>query len=1202
MQTRLRFSGIPSFVCVLSCMLLAAVLTAQAQEARTMNAPPREYGPWNAEIAAGGTGLTYGMADDDLLLKADAPWTLEAWVNPGDAATATELVGGMGAPDDEYSRYLGLAPGKAVLYLGQSNALEGPAAIAPGTWHLLAASFDGKEFRLYVDGEQVAATGLLEPGQTTGGLLLGSVSPTVEIGPAPEPAYFTGLRSPDEPQLGHFGGKVYGLTILRDALTPDAIRASAGTHPDFALPVYDQGSKPWPVQTRGQAGFRAPQSPDEMPHSRAPFQQPKAIPAPSGPAVTAEGQGRDLWRIDGGWKLSAAPQVAAEGAQVSGPDFSTKDWYAAVVPGTVLTTLVDRGVYPNPYYGLNNMAIPETLNKQDYWYRTEFRGPEAARGKRLTLTFEGINYKAEVWLNGQRLGAIKGAFIRGVFDVTGILKPGKMNVLAVRVSPPPHPGIPQEQSMKGGPGPNGGYMCLDGPTFVDTEGWDWIPAIRDRDTGIWQPVMLRATEDVKIGDPHVVTTLPLPSLSSAKVDITVPLTVAGDKPVHAKLNAQFEGVTVTKEVDLQPGDNMVKLTPAEFAQLDVQNPRLWWPNGYGPANLYHLKLTADVDGRTSDTKELQFGIREVTYELSLLNPTGHLVRVNFSPTAAHDADETQPVIDGTHQGIRDIPVADAPPPNAPASWREFAHAWVESLTPAGEHSAAIAPSSDMGTAPYLVILVNGVRIAVRGGNWGMDDAMKNVSRAHLEPYFRLHHDAGENVIRNWVGLSTEETFYDLADQYGFLVWNGFWESTQNYNIEPENPALFLKNARDVILRFRNHPSIVVWCGRNEGVPQPIINEGLAKLVRTLDGTRYYSPSSNEVDLQGSGPYKYQDPTLYYTTLNHGFSVETGSPSMSTLESFEAWTPKADWWPIDDVWAYHDWHFQAGGDVHPFMAEMQTEFGAPTSLEDFERKAQMMDYVDYRAIFEGMDAHLWAPNSGRLLWMTQPSWPSNMWEVLSYDYDTQSSYYGMKEALQPLHIQLDLATDAVDVVNTTVNTPGPLTATANVYSLANKLLLHQVAPANVPADNKATAMMLNLTPLEQNAVILVELQLKNASGQVVSRNLYWLAGENRDFQQLARLPQATMSATATTGHDGKMMRVTVQLKNTGNDVALQNKLTLVDASTGKRILPAYYSDNYVSLLPGEAETVEIEYPAGAAPGLTLRAFNMAQRNVEVRAGQ
>ncbi len=200
---------------------------------------------------------------------------------------------------------------------------------------------------------------------------------------------------------------------------------------------------------------------------------------------------------------------------------------------------------------------------------------------------------------------------------------------------------------------------------------------------------------------------------------------------------------------------------------------------------------------------------------------------------------------------------------------------------------------DTKMGQYLVIKVNGLRIACRGGNWGMDDSRKRVSRERLEPYFKLHQQANLNIIRNWVGQNTEETFFDLADECGMLVWNDFWESTQDYNVEAQDPVLFLDNARDTILRFRNHPSIVMWCGRNEGVPQPIINEGLAQLTSGLDGTRYYSPSSNQVNLQNSGPYKFMDPALYYTALNHGFSVETGTPSFSTLESFRASFPKED---------------------------------------------------------------------------------------------------------------------------------------------------------------------------------------------------------------------------------------------------------------------------------------------------------------------
>jgi hypothetical protein len=1174
--------------------LALAQLACLAQQAPNAIDPPPSYGPWNAAILSGGEGINQSLVVNDPILAAGAPWTLLAWINAAEVPSAPQLVAGMGAPDEEFPRYLAIAPGKAMLYMGDGNALEGAAALSPDAWHLLVATFDGKEFRLFADGAQMAEGPLLErEGAATSAaatqLLSGSVGPIIEIAPSSQ----TGFQ--------HFGGKIYGLKVLREALAPGSIREMAQSHPDFSLPVYEEGSKPWPVQTRGQAGYRAPQDPAEMPHSKAPFQEARAIPAESGPALVAAGD--NLWRIDGGWYLLPAPEIDAEGAQISTHGYSVRKWYEAVVPGTVLTTLVDRGVYPDPYYGLNNLAIPETLNKQDYWYRTEFRAPAATSGKRLTLTFEGINYKASVWLNGQPLGTITGAFIRGAFDVTKILHPGVENALAIRVSPPPHPGIPQEQSIKGGPGENGGLMCLDGPTFVATEGWDWIPAIRDRDTGIWQPVTLRATSEVRIGDPRVVTTLPLPDTSRASVDIAVPLVNTSGRPEHVKLTAAFEDVTVTKEVDLKPGENTVQLAPADFPQLNLRHPRLWWPNGYGPANLYHLKLSVTSGGSASDTKELRFGIREITYELSLLNSAGHLTRVEFSPTSALDAGEALPAIDNTHQGIRSIPAPDPIPPEFPAAWRANWRSWVESLTQAGEHSAAIMPSDDLGTSPYLVIKVNGVRIACRGGNWGMDDAMKRVSRAHLEPFFRLHRDAHENIIRNWVGQSTEETFYDLADEYGFLVWNDFWETTQNYNIEAQDPELFLNNARDVILRFRNHPSIAVWCGRNEGVPQPIINEGLANLVQSLDGTRYYSPSSNQIELQNSGPYRYQNPKNYFTTLNRGFSVETGTPSMSTLESFEAAVPKPDQWPMDDVWAYHDWHFQGNGDSHPFVAEMQAEFGAPTSLEDFERKAQMMDYVDHRAIFEGMNAHLWSPNSGRLLWMTQPAWPSNMWEVLSSDYDTQSSFYGEMKACEPLHIQLDLASDDVEVVNTTTSAPGPLKATADVYSLTNQLLLHREASVSVGVNAETPAMHLELTPLEKNGVIFVKLQLKNTNGIAVSQNLYWQAGESSDYRQLAHLGDATVTAAMSSSRTGEMTHIQVELKNTGPEAALQNKLTLIDGASGERILPAYYSDNYVSLLPGESRTIEIDCPAGNADGsqlaLTLRGFNLPQRRIELK---
>src|SRR3984957_7252120 len=928
----------------ISILLIALIATAGRGHSQGANDPPF-YGPFSAMFFPDGDGLKKPLVKNDPVLQADSSWSLYAWIKPAEALKMPSLVGGFGDPEEEFSRYLAVSGDRLILWMGKDNSLYGTASFIPGKWHFIAATFDGEKFRVYADGAQVAS----------GKLDLGSVSPVLELAPA-------SLPSPD---WRHFGGSIASLTLARSALSIDEVKRLGQKPDDISSLEFEEGSKPWAVQTRVQAGYRAPQDPATLPRSKAPFSPPARKPLRIEESLRASGEGQ--WTLAAGWSMIPAPKINADGQTVSQAGFNAGDWLPATIPGTVLTTMIDRGIYPDPDYGLNKLVIPESLNKQDYWYRVEFHAPKGIQGRRLTMTFEGINYRAVVWLNGRNLGSIQGAFIRGIFDVTDIVNTDRLNVLAVRVSPPPHPGIPSEQSIKGGPGENGGIMCLDGPTFVATEGWDWIPAVRDRDTGIWQPVILTVTRNVQIGDAQVVTSLPLPDTTRAEIEISVPLKNLSTSPVSGTLKASFGESVISKQIILAVGESVVTLSSSEFAQLTVQHPRLWWPNGYGKPESYKLRLSFSEASAESDAKELRFGIREITYEVSLLDSTGPLRRLEYSPTTARLKNEQ--VVDVRHEGMRQIPAADPFPPTFPAEWREGWKSWVASLTPSGEQSASTKTLDDIKTSPYLVIKVNGVRIACRGGNWGMDDSRKRVSREHLEPFFRLHRDANLNIIRNWVGQNTEQTFYDLADEYGLMVWNDFWESTQNYNVEAEDPALFLNNARDTILRFRNHPSIVVWCGRNEGVPQPVLNEGLIELTHSLDGTRYYFPSSNQVNLQNSGPYKYMDPSLYYTALNHGFSVETGTPSFSTLESFRAWIPKEDQWPINDDWAYHDWHQSGNGDMAPFMAQMEAEFGAPVSFEDFERKAQMLDYVDHRAIFEGMNAHLWAPNSGRMLWMT-----------------------------------------------------------------------------------------------------------------------------------------------------------------------------------------------------------------------------------------
>jgi hypothetical protein len=697
-------------------------------------------------------------------------------------------------------------------------------------------------------------------------------------------------------------------------------------------------------------------------------------------------------------------------------------------------------------------------------------------------------------------------------------------------------------------------------------------------------------------DLQVVTTLPKSDRSEADIAIEVPLANAASGTVEGILTAAFDNTKVTKHLHLAPGDTVIRLEPGEFAQLKVQHPRLWWPNGYGEPALHTLRVSFTAAGKLSSQRKIDFGMREVSYEISLFDSTGHLRRVEVLPSRTND--QALPLIDGSHEGIRQIDDKThdlLPPGQTLPDWR--LHSWVQSLEPGAEDSPSIRPVAGDWPGTDLVIKVNGVRIAARGGNWGMDDSRKRVSLEHLEPFFRLHRDAHVNLIRNWMGQNTEENFYALADKYGLMVWNDFWESTQNYNLEAQDPALFLKNARDTILRFRYHPSIVVWCGRNEGVPQPILNQGLATLVRTLDHTRYYTGSSNQVNLRNSGPYQFQPLETYYR-INRGFSVELGIPSVPTLESIRSFIPLPDRWPISDTWAYHDWHQSGNGAVAPYMAHMDTEFGAATSLEDFERKAQMLDYAGHRAIFEGFAAHLWQPNSGRMIWMTQPAWPSMQWNFLSWDYDTQSSFYGTQKACEPVHAQLDLSNNAVDLIN--LGEARTFKVRTYLTNLDGKTLSDQTYPVLAAANDRTSVSRLDLDQLAAGHTILVELQVSDAAGAPVSDNFYWWARDEASLRELNGLPQAALSASATIAAANGERKATVKIKNSGSSPALMIKLTLQDAATGERILPAYYNENYISLLPGEERIVTIAFPADAGkPAIGLRGWNLVTQTVAVQ---
>lgn len=902
-------------------------------------------------------------------------------------------------------------------------------------------------------------------------------------------------------------------------------------------------------------GLKTRQPDFQMPKGRAPLQhsirKTKQLAQTQLKPTSVNGE----FIITGGWELGTSTQVLESEISIFNTDFDTRQWYNATVPGTVLTTLVDQGVYADPYFGLNNLAIPDTLSRMDWWYRTMFATPELANGKRVRLLFDGINYQAEVFLNGKKLGNITGAFIRGEYDVTSLLKDKGDNVLAVLIHPPFNPGIPHEQSMVAGQGLNGGQLSLDGPTFTASIGWDWIPGIRDRDSGIWQDVKLKIGGDVEIGDPHVITNVLLPDTTKATVGIVAPIKNLTNKSVSGSVTVKFEGVDINMPFTLAGGESKSLIFgPAQYKELNIKNPRLWWPNGYGAPNLYNLELQANVGLDFSDQKKLRFGIRELSYELMINTPQKGNHRVAYTPV---DIDNNnQPIFD--YENV--VLIGD------PAQKRAIPTLYKDII----ENKIFEDVNNDDPVGQFIVFRVNGVRIFIKGGTFGMDDGMKRVSRERLTPYFELHKDANFNLIRNWVGQSTEELFYQLADEYGMLVWNDFWITTDD-TVEPNDYDLFVSNATDVVRRFRTHPSIAIWCPRNEGYAPEGMEPILAKMMAVEDPTRHYHGNSRFLNAINSGPYGYiKDRSRYYTEWAEGFNTEFGAQAIPTANTIRKFIAPQDLWPINDVWAYHDLHHT----THFFddFMEAVNSYGKATNVDEFSKKAQMVTYDTWRAIVESWNSKMWNNTTGLILWMSHPAWPSMTWQTYTYDYETPGSYFGVKKAQESVHVQMNLDNDMVVIVNSTRYEKKNLKLDVRYFDLFGNEYYSRSEKYNIKANSKYECF---IPILEDNGIkkyTLVRLELRDSKGNLISVNDYWKnwgdIESNKAINALAK-PKLSMIEKKVNGNT-----FIYELTNNSKELAVAIKFNAVCKDSNEFILPAYFSDGYINLLPGEKREIRL----------------------------
>ncbi|CAL1393459.1 unnamed protein product [Linum trigynum] len=809
--------------------------------------------------------------------------------------------------------------------------------------------------------------------------------------------------------------------------------------------------------------------------------------------------------LDSGWIAARSTEVKLTGIQLTTtnpPSVGPKSpWMEAVVPGSVLATLVKNKVVPDPFYGLQNEAIIDIADSgRDYytfWFFTTFDCKLSA-DQFLDLNFRGVNYSAEVYLNGHKKLLPKGMFRRHSLDVTSILNSEGSNLLAVLVHPPDHPGkIPPE----GGQG--GDHEIGKDVTTQYVEGWDWICPIRDRNTGIWDEVSISVTGPVKIIDPHLVSTFyddytrvyleaavelenRSSSVAGCTINIQVTTELERDVCLVEHLHTQYLAIAAGKRVHYT------------FPQLFFYKPNLWWPNGMGKQALYNVTITANVEGHgESDTWNQLFGFRKI--ESSIDTKTGgRLFKVNGQP------------------------------------------------------------------------------IFIRGGNWIVSDGLLRLSRKRYETDIKFHADMNFNMIRCWGGgLAERPDFYHYCDIYGILVWQEFWITgdVDGRGVPVSNPNgpldhdLFLLCARDTVKLLRNHPSLALWVGGNEQVPPPDINNALKQdlqlmphfqtviegggkklpvstaLSDYLDGTRIYIQGSlwdGFADGQGNftdGPYEIQYPESFFKDdfYKYGFNPEVGSVGMPVAATIRATMPIEGWQIpffnkvaegyVEEVpnliWTYHKYiPYSKPSKVH----DQILLYGLPTDLDDFCLKAQLVNYIQYRALLEGYSSHMWSKYTGVLIWKNQNPWTGLRGQFYDHLLDQTAGFYGCRSAAEPLHIQLNLATYFIEVVNTLPNDLSDVAIEASVWDLEGTSPYYKVYE-DLSIPSKKTTRIAEMTyPKSKNPkpAYFLLLKLYNKSDyNILSRNFYWLHLPGGDYKSLEpfrkkKIPLELTTQTFITG--------------------------------------------------------------------------------------
>lgn len=853
-----------------------------------------------------------------------------------------------------------------------------------------------------------------------------------------------------------------------------------------------------------------------------------------------------------GWAIAPSSKIDGEGNTLTTSAINEDIWTKASVPTTVLGALIDADVYKDVFYGDNLDKIPKEPFEESWWFRKEF-GIDAfdPKSEQLRLLIDGINYRANIWLNGTQIASqdtLFGAFRQFEIDITDLVS--ARNILAFEIIPP----VARDFYM--------GFV-------------DWAPTPPDNYMGIYREVRLKRSGKVSLDTPFVKTDVNTETLTEARLTISAELTNFSQEKKSILVEGKTGGISFSREFTLDAGTKkFVEFRPEEFPQLIFQHPELWWPNGLGSPAMHTLELFVKEKGIVHDHQHVDYGIRKIETYLN-----------------------------------------------------------------------------DEGVRAYKV---NGRDVLIKSGGW-VDDLFLRLMPEKDAAQIRYVKEMNMNSLRFEGVWGNNHYIYDLCDRNGILLmvgWSCQWEwpdylgleltiaegdenlsiaeGTEIYGVKitEEEENLLSDYFRDQVKWLRNHPSIFCWAVGSDAMPKPSLEQKYQRTIEQYDPTRSLLVSAGEFEselsgpsgMKMNGPYEYVPPVYWFEDNKlggaFGFNSETGpGPQIPPVESIKKMIPEAYLWPpVNEMWNYHSGRKDFNS-VGVYLNALNNKYGKPTNLEELAFKAQLMNYEAMRPMFEAFVINRKVA-TGVVQWMLNSPWPEFYWQLYDYYLMPTGAYFGTQKALQPSTLIYNYHDHGVYASNDGNSGIQDYKAMITLFDIHSNVVFETSVAINLSENDYRS--LLKLPALQgRNEVYFLSLKLKNSAGELVSDNFYWLATKKdlldweqyfwfytpqkqyADFTKINTMAKTEIEAETTIVGKGEEWEMIVTVKNPGDKIAFFIELLATKKSDGSAILPAFWSDNYISLEPGASKTLNLKFYSKDL-GETMPEIRMQGVNIEQKA--